>query len=55
MHWFSVYWWKYLFSKPFNFTKFFCRIRGHKCGVIWYNSVGLEPDMICKNCFDDLG
>ena len=32
-----------------------CRALGHRCGVIWYNPYGLEPDMHCKNCGDDLG
>lgn len=29
-------------------------INGHKCGVFWYSN-GLEPDMTCENCGDDLG
>lgn len=32
-----------------------CRLRGHPCGVVWYNPGGLEPDMTCKECGDDLG
>lgn len=32
-----------------------CRMQGHPHGVIWYNATGLEPDMTCKNCGDDLG
>lgn len=32
-----------------------CRAAGHKCGVIWYNSNALEPDMHCRNCGDNLG
>jgi len=32
-----------------------CRMRNHPCGVVWYNGSGLEPDMTCKNCGDDLG
>jgi hypothetical protein len=31
-----------------------CRWRGHKDGVIWTNITGLEPDMHCKNCGEDL-
>jgi len=31
-----------------------CRSRGHRDGVIWYNLSGLEPDMHCRNCGEDL-
>jgi hypothetical protein len=31
-----------------------CRAKGHPCGVVW-NSSGLEPDMACKDCGEDLG
>lgn len=31
-----------------------CRLRGHPYGVFWYNPSGLEPDMHCRNCGDDL-
>jgi hypothetical protein len=31
-----------------------CRWRGHKDGVVWYNPGGLEPDLHCKNCGEDL-
>lgn len=56
MKWFSLWWYKYLFEKPFNFTKLLCRIRGHKCGIVWYtDSMALEPNMRCKNCDDNLG
>ena len=41
----SVPWWRVIC----------CRWRGHPAGVIWYNSGGLEPDMTCKECGDDLG
>jgi hypothetical protein len=32
-----------------------CRLRGHPPGVRWYNPHGLEPDMHCQGCGDDLG
>ena len=32
-----------------------CRLRGHPAGVWWFNPSGLEPDMHCRNCGDDLG
>jgi hypothetical protein len=55
MKWFTKVWWDYLLKKPVSFTSFFCRMSGHKCGVVWYNPGGLEPDMHCRNCNDDLG
>jgi hypothetical protein len=50
----DIEFWKYLIHKPFSIKKFFCRLKGHE-GVLWYNLNGLEPDMHCKNCGDDLG
>ena len=32
-----------------------CRMRGHPVGVWFYNVGGLEPDMHCKGCGEDLG
>lgn len=32
-----------------------CRYQGHPAGVIYYNPGGLEPDMHCLNCNEDLG
>ncbi len=62
MKWFTLNWWKYLFEKREHCSKdipmisvIICRARGHPCGVVWYNLNGLEPDMHCKNCGDDLG
>ena len=31
-----------------------CRAKGHPAGVVWYSN-GLEPDMHCKGCGEDLG
>lgn len=54
--WFTRSWWGYLLQKPFSLRAFWCRNKGHnKCGVVWYNIGGCEPDMHCKNCGDDLG
>lgn len=69
--WFYIDWWKYILEKPhrdqYDFHKYKigflverfkiikCRMRGHKCGVIWHNLYGYEPDMHCKNCGDNLG
>lgn len=52
---------QYLFGSPNDkdycnwFTRILCRMKGHPFGVKWYNVNGLEPDMHCKNCNDDLG
>jgi len=59
MKWFTLCWWKYLLEKSDNdigpIRTAICRARNHPCGVWWYNPQGLEPDMHCKNCYDDLG
>lgn len=56
---FTLDWWKYLLEKKNPdyswWTVIRCRASGHKCGVVWYTSYGLEPDMTCKGCGDDLG
>lgn len=50
---------KYLFEKKSLYHNWFevlyCRFRGHPRGVIWYRVNGMEPDMTCKGCGDDLG
>lgn len=46
---------KYLFEKPFSLKKIICRIKGHPNGVWWVNIGGLDPNMHCKDCEDDLG
>ncbi len=53
--WFSISWWTYLFKDCTGIRNFFCRINGHKSGVVWYTCNGEEPDMTCKNCGEDLG
>lgn len=57
--WFNREWWKYLLAKPerdSNYLKaIICRHQGHTYDVVWYNPSGLEPDMHCRNCGDDLG
>ena len=52
--WLNIEWYKYLFKPWRGFKTLFCRFRGHG-DVIWFNSGGLEPDMRCKNCGEDLG
>ena len=32
-----------------------CRVRNHPAGVVFYNCGGLEPDMTCRGCGEDLG
>jgi hypothetical protein len=57
--WFTSSWYEYLFSKPWmdklTFRMLICRIKGHPAGVAFYNPSGLEPDMTCRNCGEDLG
>ena len=57
--WLTLDWWKFLLERPkvgqSRWTCFWCRARGHPAGVWWFNVGGLEPDMHCMNCGDDLG
>lgn len=68
MWWFTIDWWKYLLRKPNQneggwfldgwddpVKRIWCRIKGHPCGMIYYNAGGLEPDTRCKNCWDEIG
>jgi hypothetical protein len=64
MHWLTRSWWRYLLNNPDyrgrkhpvrSWNHFWCRVRGHRCGPVWYNAGGIEPDMHCRNCGDDLG
>ena len=55
MKWFSLSWWLYLFDGCTGWTNFWCRVRNHPGGVVWYNVNALEPDMRCNNCGEDLG
>ena len=36
-------------------SRCFCRLRGHPCGVWWFSSHSMEPDMTCCGCGEDLG
>jgi hypothetical protein len=53
------WWWFYILEKPASDCSWpraiVCRMRNHPKGVVWFNPSGLEPDMHCKNCGDDLG
>ena len=59
--WFHLGFWEYLLEQPTDPTytnrwiRFWCRFFGHPKGVWYYNPRGLEPDMHCKNCNDNLG
>lgn len=53
--WFSYYWYEYLLKGSTGLRNLWCRIRNHPNGVVWYNVSGLEPDMHCKDCGEDLG
>jgi len=49
-----LWWWRYVLFPWKGFRVMWCRAKGH-AGVIWYNPNGLEPDMHCKQCGEDLG
>lgn len=53
--WLDYHWWRYVFAKHEGILNIWCRMRGHPNGVVWYRSYGLEPDMCCKDCGEDLG
>ena len=50
--------WAYLLKAPAEeislWTAFWCRYNGH-AAVVFYNPGGMEPDMHCSKCYDDLG
>jgi len=57
--WFNKWWYKYLFAKKADkdiswYIVLWCRLRNHPDGSIWYSNK-YEPDMRCKNCWDNLG
>ena len=51
--------WKYLLSKPHNrpldWLIFWCRLKGHPSGIVYYRSFGNCPDTRCKECGEDIG
>ena len=52
-------WWRYILKSKAEkdilwIRVILCRIRNHPEGPIWYNPYGLEPNMRCKNCYDNL-
>ncbi len=58
----SKWFWEYILYKRSNYygdvgwlKTIWCRITNHKCGIVWYNPNGFEPDMHCKRCGDNLG
>jgi hypothetical protein len=53
--WFTRDWWQYLTEGRPGWRRFWCRALGHPNGVVWFRSYGLEPDMHCRDCGEDLG
>lgn len=53
--WLDPSWYRYIFKPWKGLRVMWCRMRGHPCGVVWFNPGGLEPDMTCLNCEEDLG
>ena len=56
--WFTKEWYQYLFAerayRTSLWTAFWCRLKGHPDGPIYYNPSGLEPDDRCINCGDHI-
>ncbi len=69
MHWLTYCWWNYLLTgrtyygrgshwprrSRWGWRAFWCRLRGHPAGEVFFNVGGLEPNTHCRNCGDDLG
>ena len=60
MKWFTLGYWKYLLEKKdadYSWIQVLkCRITEHKhYDVPFYTSTGVEPNMHCRGCGDDLG
>lgn len=53
-NWFLLEWYKYLFKNKSSWYIVWCRMNGHPHEVVWY-TYGLEPDMHCKDCGENLG
>ena len=60
--WLLVEWWRYVLDDSradTDYGSYFqrcrCRAQNHRAGVYWFNAGGLEPDMHCKGCGEDLG
>lgn len=53
MFWQIKAYWQYYFEDLKGFKHFWCRLRKHPCGPIYYNQ-GWEPDWRCINCGDYL-
>lgn len=53
--WLTPGWWRGLLDGCTGWRNFWCRVRCHPYGVVWYSQYRDEPDMRCKNCREDLG
>ena len=57
--WAAWGWIRYLFSRQYGGDRptlrmIWCRAHGH-AGPVWFTLTGLEPDMTCKWCDEDMG
>jgi hypothetical protein len=53
--WFTSGWWQYLLGDCRGWTNFWCRVKGHPSGPIFYNVGGSEPDDRCQDCGEHIG
>lgn len=53
--WFRPTWWRYMLRGCRGWTNFWCRVRGHPAGPIYYRADGDEPDWRCRNCRENIG
>ena len=64
IHPFDIHWWRYIFHSGDSpgwsssrrwrdaINRYWCRIKNHPAGAVYYNPGGLEPDDRCKDCGD---
>jgi len=59
MRFFALWWWRgFLHCRNFGYglwRNVWCWTRGYHGNVWWHNAAGLEPDMRCRDCGENLG
>ena len=57
LHWFRLWWWRFLLEDCAGWRNFWCRVRGHPAGPIFFQTSVLadEPNWYCRNCGEYIG
>lgn len=53
LKWIDVCWWRHLFESR-DLRNFWCRVRGHPSGPVFYRPHGDEPDYHCNDCGEEI-